>query len=105
MMENPVRRMFMKIIKWRIGADTNFSVSFGKDGKFMHRYLSAGDYNNILKTYPDFKIENIWNSLFLMTGLFSRFANEMADKLMFKYNMEEEENSMAHLQALYNESV
>ncbi len=69
MLENPVRKMFMKIIEWFIGTNTNFSVSFGKEGKFMKKYLTANEYNTILTTYSDFKPENIWTSLFVMTDL------------------------------------
>ncbi len=33
MLEYPVRAMFMKMIEWHIGTQTNFLVSFGKSGK------------------------------------------------------------------------
>ena len=39
MQETVVRPMFMKIIEWYIGIETNFSVSFGKAGKFMKTHL------------------------------------------------------------------
>src|SRR4030095_10560379 len=33
MLETVVRPMFMKIVEWYIGTETNFSVAFGKGGK------------------------------------------------------------------------
>jgi aminoglycoside 6-adenylyltransferase len=100
MMENPVRQMFMKIIGWYIGINTGFSVSLGKEGKYLGNYLSEGEYNSILKTYADYKSENIRHSLFLMTDLFSKFAKSVADKLNFKYNLEEQINTISWLLTL-----
>ena len=97
MMEGPVRQMFMRMIEWYIGTETKFSVSFGKSGKFMEKYLSAEDYARILTTYPDFQIENIWKSLFAMTSLFSNYAKQVADNLQFRQNMEEQDNAKEYL--------
>ncbi|MGI8582516.1 MAG: aminoglycoside 6-adenylyltransferase [Chitinophagaceae bacterium] len=103
MLEDPVKQMFMKIIEWYIGTKTNFSVSFGKGGKFMKKYLTAHEYNTILTTYPDFKPENIWTSLFVMTDLFSEFAVHVAEKLNIKYNFYEQENTVNYLRQKYND--
>ncbi len=97
MMEGPVRQMFMRMIEWYIGTETNFSVSFGKAGKFMEKHLTAEDYAQVLATYPDFQIENIWKSLFTMTSLFSNYAKQVADNLQFRQNMEEQENAKEYL--------
>ncbi len=97
MMEGPVRKMFMRMVEWYIGTETKFSVSFGKAGKFMEKYLSTEDYKQILATYPDFQIENIWKSLFTMTNLFSNYAKQVADNLQFRQNIEEQENVKEHL--------
>jgi len=101
MMENPVRQMFMKIIGWHIGVNTNFSVSLGKDGKYIRQYLSEKEYKSILKTYADYKTENIWKSLFLMTKLFSAYAKDVSEKLSFKYNQEEQLNTVTWLREQY----
>ncbi len=105
MMENPVRQMFMKIIGWHIGVNTNFSVSLGKDGKYMRQYLSEKEYKSILKTYADYKTENIWKSLFLMTELFSAFAKDVSENLSFKYNQEEQLNTVAWLREQYKKGL
>jgi aminoglycoside 6-adenylyltransferase len=57
MLETIVRPMFMKVIEWQIGTETDFSVSFGKGGKNMKGYLSMGLYGKILSTYADHQIE------------------------------------------------
>jgi len=105
MMENPVRQMFMKIIGWHIGVSTNFSVSLGKDGKYMRQYLSEKEYKSILETYADYKTKNIWKSLFLMIELFSAFANDVSENLSFKYNQEEQLNTVAWLREQYKKGL
>ena len=91
-LETVVRPMFMKIIEWFIGTETNFSVAFGKSGKFMKNYLPAALYDKVLLTYSNHEPENNWKALFTMTELFGRLASIVAEKLNFCYNADEEKN-------------
>ena len=102
MVESVVRPMFMKIVEWYIGVKTDFSVSFGKAGRFMKEYLSKEEYEFILQTYSDQQTENNWNSLFKMTELFSQFANEVAVGLGSKYNLKEEGNVRSYLRECFH---
>ena len=104
MMEGPVRDMFMCMIAWYIGTKTGFSVSFGNKGKMMRAHLEENEYNRILETYPDYKTENIWNALFLMTDLFSQYASRVSDRLKFKQNHRESENVRNYLHRQYAEN-
>ncbi|HTB26444.1 MAG TPA: aminoglycoside 6-adenylyltransferase [Puia sp.] len=92
MMEGTVRRMFMRMIEWYIGTETGFSVSFGQSGKMMKRYLDKQAYKKILTTYPDYKIKNIRDSLFIMMEIFNKYATHVAEKLKFKYDHDEHKN-------------
>jgi len=100
MLETVVRPMFMKIVEWYIGTETNFSVAFGKGGKFMCRHLPAELYSKILLTYSDHHAENNWKSLFLMVELFGQLARDIATKLKFQYNPEEK-NAIVYLKLCY----
>ena len=95
--------MFLKIIEWYIGTDTNFAASFGKCGKNIKEYVSPELYDNILSTYPDADKSNIWNSLFLMTEIFSDLAKKIATRLNFKYNSDEEQKVIIYLKWVYND--
>jgi aminoglycoside 6-adenylyltransferase len=97
MLEIPVRKMFLKMIEWHIGIENNFSVSFGKSGKYMKNYISPELYEKILFTYPDHKPENIWHSLFLMAELFSEFAIKVSQSLHFSYIKIEENDVRKYL--------
>ncbi len=103
MLETVVRPMFMKMIEWKIGNENDFSVSFGKAGKFMYKYLTKDDYAKVLQTYSNFNIENNWKSLFIMTELFEQISTELSLKLRFQQDKEEQENITNYLRHLYNE--
>lgn len=105
MLEIPVRNMFFKMTGWLIGVESNFSVSFGKSGKYMKNYISPEIYEKILFTYPDHKPENIWHSLFLMMELFSEFANKVSASLRFSYNQIEVNNVRKYLEQLRRETL
>ena len=103
MMETVVRPMFMKLIEWKIGYENDFSVSFGKAGRFMGNYLRAGFYSKVLQTYPDAKKENIWHSLLMMAELFKQLADEFSAKFKFRQNKIEQENTISYLKQMYQE--
>jgi aminoglycoside 6-adenylyltransferase len=104
MLETVVRPMFMNIIAWHIGIETNFSVSTGK-GRFLKSLLPPDLYNDILETYSDQALENNWKALFLMTDIFGKLARAVSGNLNFRYVTSEEENVIAYLNRLYNEQA
>ena len=101
--ETVVRPMFMKVIEWKIGSENQFSVSFGKGGKFINRYLPESDYEKLLMTYSDYLIINNWKSLFIMTELFGKFAMEFSTKMNFHYDLTEHNNTIDYLEKVYQE--
>ena len=103
MLETIVRPMFMKLIEWKIGIENDFSVSFGKAGRFMYRYLSNEYYTKVLHTYSDFNIENNWQALFTMIELFVQTSIEVSTQLKFQINKREQQNSIHYLRQLYVE--
>ena len=105
MLETVVRPMFMNVVAWYIGVETDFSVSAGKAGRFMKSLLPAGLYDDILRTYSDHIIENNWKALFLMMDIFGKLSRCLSGKLKFKYVASEEENVIAYLDQLYKEKV
>lgn len=101
MMEGPVRKTFMKMTEWYVGIKTKFCVSSGQDGKYMRQYLSEEEYTAILKTYPDYRKGNIWNSLFRMAEQFKVLATRISESFDYTYDQEEQENTMVYLHEQY----
>lgn len=93
-----IRPQLLRLIEYKIGIQTDFSVSIGKSGKYMHRYLSREMYQRYLDTYSSAKKDELWKAVFLMCDLVDELAEEIACALGFEYNKEEAHNSRAFLE-------
>ncbi|MES1224592.1 MAG: aminoglycoside 6-adenylyltransferase [Bacteroidota bacterium] len=104
MYETVVRKMFLKMVEWYIGTETDFTVSTGSHGKFIEKYLAVDLYQKILSTYSDYRVKNTWNSLFMMIDLFGQLSLIIADRLGFQYNTDEEINVKLYLRQCYEQT-
>lgn len=103
-----VRKELEKLLSWKIGILTDFSVSIGKSGKYMYRWLSKEEWQTYLKTYCAGAVEDYWNAVMIMCDLFQETAGFVGEKLGYTYNMEEGQNSRAfleHVRALPKDAV
>jgi aminoglycoside 6-adenylyltransferase len=104
MLECYVRPMLIKIIEWYVGTKTAFTVSTGRAGKCIEKYLPKTTFDIILATYSDAQFENNRNALFAMTELFAELASAVGEKLQFHYNKTEEANVTRYLKKLFSEN-
>lgn len=94
------RKQLEKMLSWKIGIKTNFSVSVGKSGKYMHKWLSIEEWEQYLKTYCSSDIDLIWQSVEVMCSLFHETAMWVAKELNFEYDNVEATNSMYFLNTI-----
>ena len=92
-----MRPMLLKLIEWRVGFETGFSVSIGKCGKYLERYMTEQDWRKLTATYPGGAYEEAWEALFVMAELFRSTAEEVAGRLNCEYAREEDERVTAYL--------
>ncbi|MDY3286539.1 MAG: aminoglycoside 6-adenylyltransferase [Eubacteriales bacterium] len=85
-----VRDMLDRMLEWKIGVRTDFSVSAGKLGKYFKRFLPPADYAAYAATYAGADYTALWDAVDAGCALFSRVARENADALGFSYRAEEE---------------
>ena len=69
------RPQLVQMLAWKIGLEHDFSVSIGKAGKYLRRFLTQVS----------------------MCRLFDRTAREVAQKLHYPYDEQEAENSFQYL--------
>lgn len=98
MIHGPLRDELHRLLSWKIGLITDFSVSIGKSGKYMHRYLPAEDWQRYLATYSSADLEETWNAVFDMCRFFEEVAIFVANELGYTYNLTEGQNSFDFLQ-------
>ncbi len=92
-----VRKQLETMLSWKIGIQTNFSVSVGKSAKYMHKWLFLDEWEKYLQTYCGADVNSIWRSVEIMYLLFAEAAAWVGKELDFEYNDIEANNSMYFL--------
>lgn len=93
-----VRKQLEKMLSWKIGIETKFSVSVGKSAKYMYRWLTEEEWNSYLSTYCGAQVQECWNAVFRMCDLFDTTARYVGQELKYTYNEEESKNARYFLE-------
>jgi len=101
MLNDCVRPQLLRLLEWKIGFKTDFTVSVGKSGKYMYRWLENQEWDTFLKTYPSGKVKDIWETVFIMCDLFNDIAKEVSCNMNVQYNEIEANNSLKFLKDVY----
>ncbi|NLA87723.1 MAG: aminoglycoside 6-adenylyltransferase [Clostridiales bacterium] len=96
-----VRPMLVRLLSWVVGFQTGFTVSVGKSGKYLNRWLKPLIWERFLSTYSKAEAEEIWEAVFAMCGLVDEAAAEIAEALGFTLDTEEACNSRAYLEHVW----
>ncbi len=97
-----MRPLLRRLLEWKIGMEQNFSVSAGKSGKYMSRYLDPQVYNSYLCTWSPARLPELWSAVWEMCRLFETTAQEVGGRMGFTYNSEEAESSRNYLARVQN---
>lgn len=90
MLNHCVRDMLILQLEWYVGMNHDFMVSAGKHGKYLKKYLPENLYERFKATYPNAEPESMWKAAFETLYLFGDVAREVAAKLEFTYDEQEE---------------
>ena len=96
-LNNILRPMLFKMLEWNVATENNYSVSIGKYGKYLEKYLSEKSWQELLSTYAGGSYDDVWRALFAMVHLFRNTAIIVADRLGFEYSSEEDERVTTYL--------
>ena len=102
MMNYVVRKQLEKMLSWKIGVITDYSVSIGKSAKYMYKWLSPQEWSTYLQTYCNANRNDIWQATEKMCGLFRETAAWVSGELDYRFNYKEAESCMKFLQAVKN---
>ncbi len=92
-----VRKELERMLSWKAGIKTNFTISVGKSAKYLYRWLSREEYQDYLNTYFGGTIEDAWSTVFCMCDLFDSTAQYVARELGYHYDREEGQAAAAFL--------
>ena len=105
MLEIPMRKMFMRMLAWYVGTESNFSVNLGSSYHFLKNHVSPEVWKKVLKTYPTIDAISIQKSFHAMTAFFQELAPLVAHRLKLNYNQREARNVLNYLQAITQRSM
>lgn len=93
-----VRKQLEKMLSWKVGILTGFSVSVGKSGKYMYRWLEKEEWELYLSTWFSNDRKEAWDAVLRMCDLFERTARYVGAELGYTYNETEGTNSRGYLE-------
>lgn len=99
-----LRHELLRMMSWKVGIKTEFSLSVGKNYKFIDKYIPTNLWNRLLSTYCMDSYENVWKSLFICQELFREVSKEVAERLGFVYP-EYDKNVTSYTKDLYNQYI
>ncbi len=92
-----VRKQLEKMLSWKVGIQTDFSVSVGKSAKYINKWLSATEWKKYLQTYCTADIDSIWQAVEVMCSLFTETAQSVGKELNYEFDNTEATNGMYFL--------
>ncbi|WP_019241081.1 MULTISPECIES: aminoglycoside 6-adenylyltransferase [Bacillus] len=96
-----VRSMLLTMLEWKVGIDTDFSVSIGKSGKYLKQFVDKDIWEKYLRTFSESNDDAIWNALFEMIELFQDTALYVSKELQFIYPLNEAEKVKSYLHHIH----
>ncbi|UUH69137.1 aminoglycoside 6-adenylyltransferase AadK [Bacillus subtilis] len=80
-----VRPNLLRMMAWHIASQKGYSFSMGKNYKFMKRYLSNKEWEELMSTYSVNGDQEMWKSLFTCYALFRKYSKAVSEGLAYKY--------------------
>ncbi len=81
--------MLKKMLRWKVGVDTDFSVSTGKADKYFKRFLSEAHMQKLAAVYANGEFKDMGEKLLQMFDFFHEVADQVSQKLAFSYDKDE----------------
>ncbi len=97
-----VRTELVRMLDWKVGILTNWSVSTGKSSKYLYKWLSEEEWKAFLDTYFDGDINHAWKAVFKMCSLFKCVAQYVGEHLGYDYNENEGAAALHYLKHVYS---
>ncbi|MDF2700498.1 MAG: aminoglycoside adenylyltransferase [Haloplasmataceae bacterium] len=92
-----IRKMLLKMLEWSVGIKTNFSISVGKNDKYLQQYLDESIWLKLLETYPLANYDAIWSALLATCDLFRTAAFLVSKHFNYKYLDDEYQEVMSYM--------
>lgn len=93
-----VRKQLEKMLTWKAGILTDFTVSAGKSAKYLYRWIEKEEWEIYLSTYFGCETEAAWDAIERMCDLFTKVALWVGTRLGYPYNALEADHARFFLE-------
>lgn len=94
-----MRPGLLRMISWKVGIETNFSLSVGKSYKYLDQFISEELWRSLLSTFRMGSSLEMWESMMGCHALFRRASRYVSQSLGYPYP-DYDEKVTAYIQAL-----
>ena len=101
-LNNPVRDMLNRMIRWHIYLQNETPVDMGILDSNMEKLLEKELFEIYQRTYPSAQYEQLWNSFDAVVELWHKTACSVAETCGFKYPETTEKSMIGFIQELKN---
>lgn len=95
--------MLLRVMGWRIGLERGFSVSLGKDYKYLGRYLPKEEMAAFMALFAPGDYPAMWREEFALCDWFARVAPLAARGLGYRYDEAEGARVRAYVERMKEE--
>jgi len=93
-----IREALLKLLEWYAAMRHNWTISPGKMGKWLEKYLPREIWEMVVETYAGAEETEIWDAMFAICHLARRVGVELAAGLGYSYPMPDDERTVEYLQ-------
>ena len=79
-----MQAQLLNMLSWKVGIETNFSLSVGKEYKYLDKYVSKESWGKLINTYKKDSTESLWRSLLTCCDLFIETTDFVTAALNYK---------------------
>lgn len=101
MTNHHVRPELVKMLDWKVGIMTGWTVSTGKSSKYLYRWLPEEEWQAFLDTYFNGNVDQAWEAVFRMCDLFENVAKYVGEQLGYQYNIKEGIAARTYLEQVF----
>jgi aminoglycoside 6-adenylyltransferase len=80
-----LRPQLMTMVSWHAGLLTDFSTSVGKCGKYLNQFLPDPVWQQLLATFPNANVSDVWLALHQACRLFDTIGRGIGQELDLTY--------------------
>ena len=100
-----VRPMLLLMLAYKAGHNNGYNISFGKNYKYLPKYLDILDYRRLEDTYTLLESDSLWDALESMMEFFDSLSLEVSKLLGYDIDKQMVKNTVGFIKRIKNKEI